>query len=746
MTRLPSDPFLPPMVHTTISDEPTHVLPSIVLKYWGYGTLRPLQAEAMACVMEGRDSLVVLPTGGGKSLCFQAPAVATSGTAVVISPLLSLMKDQTDALGQCGVSAACLNSMQSSRERSDVMRAVKADQIKLLYVAPERLASDQFMDFLREIRPAFFAVDEAHCISSWGHEFRADYRKLAILRRMFPEAGIHGYTATATQRVRDDIVQQLGLRNPTVLVGSFDRPNLTYRVERKAKKWQQICTVIERHKRESGIIYCISRKNVDNLCGSLREAGYRALPYHAGMQDADRKRNQEAFIREKADIIVATVAFGMGIDKSNVRYVLHAGSPCAIESYQQEAGRAGRDGLPSECVLLWGPGDFILWRKIKEDLEPEAHRTAMEKLSQMSRFCESSVCRHRALVKYFGQELDSSNCAACDRCLAEGDQPATDSLAIAQKILSCVVRLRKPPSPDYIVRVLVGDKDDGIIQHGHDKLTTFGIMANEDRRDVRIWIEQLQAQNYLESTDGSEVLGVTEAGWTVIRGQETPRLARTCQSNTTSRRGQALLPTDQELFEELRTLRRMLADERNVAAFVVFSDATLTEMAIRRPGSMQAFVQVSGVGQTKCLAYGRPFVECIRAWCHERKLPTDVNTGVAERSAEVVIPPEPISNDTVRQAFALFAKGISINDAVCSLKRARSTVSGYLAEFIMREKIISPDAWIDFVTIAKIHESANRLGIDRLKPIYDDLGGTVDYESIRICVACLHNSSAVPTA
>jgi len=422
-------------------------LQGLLKKHWGYDTFRPLQEEAMAAVMAHRDSVVVLPTGGGKSLCFQIPAMALPGLAVVVSPLISLMKDQVDALTGCGVPAAFINSTQSTAERRATLDRLRKGELKLLYVAPERLTADGFLDFLKESAVSFFAVDEAHCISMWGHDFRKDYRELKILKTAFPNLAVHGYTATATEQVRSDIARQLTLRDPAVLVGAFDRPNLIYRVDRRTRGgWDQIRALVDRHRSESGIIYCISRNKVDDLSAALVQSGYRALPYHAGMEDADRKKNQEAFLHEKVEIIVATVAFGMGIDKSNVRYVLHAGVPKSIEHYQQESGRAGRDGLEAECVLLFSLGDLSVWRRLLKDMPAEAHATAMKKLAQIGDYCTDVTCRHKALVNYFGQEFSKSSCGACDVCLDETDSlpdsvpdSLSDSLVTAQKILSCVV-------------------------------------------------------------------------------------------------------------------------------------------------------------------------------------------------------------------------------------------------------------------------------------------------------------------
>jgi RecQ family ATP-dependent DNA helicase len=388
-------------------------------RYWGYDALRPLQAEAMTRVLSGRDSLVVLPTGGGKSLCFQLPAVCQEGMALVVSPLISLMKDQVDSLRACGVPAAFINSSLSTEERRRVAEQVERRELKLLYVAPERLLNGRTLDFLQTAGISLIAIDEAHCISSWGHDFRPEYRGLSVLKERFPDLGVHAYTATATPRVRQDIARQLSLVDPVHLVGNFDRPNLTYRVYAAQQRFGPVCQVLTRHRDESGIVYCISRKEVEQMAGGLRELGIRAAPYHAGLPDAERKRNQDAFLRGEVSVIVATVAFGMGIDKPNVRFVIHARMPKSLEHYQQESGRAGRDGLDSECVLFFSRGDFFTWRKMLESDSREALHTAMQSLQSMLNFCEKATCRHAGLLRYFGQKPDRTNCGACDVCLGE---------------------------------------------------------------------------------------------------------------------------------------------------------------------------------------------------------------------------------------------------------------------------------------------------------------------------------------
>jgi len=418
-------------------------------RVWGFSGFRPLQREAMHAILESRDSVVVLPTGGGKSLCFQAPAVVEDpaerrGLALVISPLISLMKDQVDGLRVDGVAASYLNSSLQPHERDEVLASVREDRCRLLYVSPERIAGEGSQSLRRMLQQAnlrFIAIDEAHCISQWGHDFRPEYRQLGRLREDFPGVSFHAFTATATERVRADIVNELKLERPLVLVGSFDRPNLVYRVLRRGNLHKQLLDILARHDDEAGIVYCSSRREVEALAEWLQGEGRRAVPYHAGLADATRSRHQEMFLDERVDIVVATVAFGMGIDRSNVRFVVHAGAPRSPEHYQQESGRAGRDGLPAECVLVYSGGDFVRWRQMLET-NGEWSESARTLLRDMERYAAGTRCRHRALVEYFGQAYDGAGCGACDWCLKELDAVA-DSVTIARKILSCVARVKQ---------------------------------------------------------------------------------------------------------------------------------------------------------------------------------------------------------------------------------------------------------------------------------------------------------------
>ncbi|MEE3285149.1 MAG: ATP-dependent DNA helicase RecQ, partial [Planctomycetota bacterium] len=483
-------------------------LRDVLKTHWGYDGFLPLQQEAMQCVLEDRDSVVVLPTGGGKSLCFQAPAVVRSGVGLVVSPLISLMKDQVDGLNAAGVPAACLNSSMEPDARRRVFEDLEVGNLKLLYIAPERLVQPGMLDTLAASNVSLVAIDEAHCISQWGHDFRPEYRQLKLLKERLPGIAIHAYTATATTQVREDMIEELELSGPEVLVGSFDRPNLSYKIMLRDGGTDQMATIMDRHRDESGIIYCISRRDVEKTSEQLNQRGYQTRPYHAGMSDEERRDNQDAFIGERVDTIVATVAFGMGIDKSNVRYVIHAAMPKSLEGYQQETGRAGRDGLEAECCLLYTGGDYGRWRAILDGSDSEPTEGAWQSLQAMQDFAGSVVCRHAALVEYFGQSLDSDNCGACDVCLGELDQ-VEDPLVIGQKILSSVIRQEQRFGADYTVKVLRGSSEQRILDNRHDQLSTYGLLADEDVRAVRGWVEQLVAQGFLAKVGEYNVLVVT---------------------------------------------------------------------------------------------------------------------------------------------------------------------------------------------------------------------------------------------
>ncbi|MCH2113579.1 MAG: DNA helicase RecQ [Pirellulales bacterium] len=600
----------------------------LVQRDWGFGAFRPLQEEAIECILAGRDSVVVLPTGGGKSLCFQAPACALDGLAVVVSPLISLMKDQVDALRAVGVAAAVYNSSLMRSERDAVVEAIRSDSLKLLYLAPESLLNENMMALLASVPLSLFAIDEAHCISSWGHDFRPEYRGLRQLKDRYAGIALHAYTATATGEVRRDIAEQLGLEDPVVLVGSFDRPNLRYRVERRSAGMEQIVEVADKHRAESGIVYCISRKEVEQTSAALNALGYNTAPYHAGLSGLERREHQEAFLQERIDIIVATVAFGMGIDKSNVRFVIHTGMPKSLEAYQQESGRAGRDGLEADCCLFFSSRDFHTWKRLMADSE-EASQGAMESLHAIDQFCKSVSCRHRALVEHFGQSLERDNCGACDICLGQVEQ-VEEPLIIAQKILSCVARLQQQFGADYTAQVLVGSREKRILARGHDQISTHGILSEYAKTTIRDWIEQLVGQGCAVKTTEYNLVQLTEQGWQVLRGEHTPVLLKAVPKKLARLRRPGKVGSwdgvDRELFESLRSFRSQLAAEQGVPAYIVFGDASLRDMARRRPTSPESFLEVHGVGHKKLADYGEQFLAHIM----ERHNATDATTMGAE--------------------------------------------------------------------------------------------------------------------
>jgi ATP-dependent DNA helicase RecQ len=591
---------------------PDGAIEAALRKYWGYEQFLSLQREAIDCVVAGRDSVVVLPTGGGKSLCYQVPAVLMPGLAVIVSPLISLMKDQVDGLAECGIPAARLDGSLSYEERADVVSRMRRQALKLLYVAPERLVTDDFAELLRQIRISFVAIDEAHCISIWGHDFRPEYRQLGRLKEFLPDTAVHAYTATATERVRQDIAEQLRLERASVIVGSFDRPNLVYQTQRRHNFREQVGAVIDRHRNESGIIYCIRRADVDELCADLVVRGYSVTPYHAGMSNDDRKRSQDDFFEERANIMVATVAFGMGIDKSNVRYVIHAGMPKSLEHYQQESGRAGRDGLEAECCIFYSGADYATWQTVMRDMEPVPKAAALEMLNLMYGYCTGITCRHRVILAHFGQNLKAPNCRACDVCLGNLDC-IDDPLPTAQGILSCVSGLGERFGGDYTSLVLAGSREERILANRHDKLSTHGFLSSFSRRVVRDWVEQLVAQGYIDKIGEYNVLRVTESGRQVLKGKETPKLLKPAEKSARKARAAVVgwQGVDEGLFEELRKLRRRLAEEKHVPAFVVFSDAALRDMARQKPTTTEGFLEVNGVGEKKCEQYAQVFLHVI---------------------------------------------------------------------------------------------------------------------------------------
>ncbi len=596
-------------------DDALHILRSI----FGYDQFRLHQADVIATVLDGRDALVLMPTGGGKSLCYQIPAIARPGTGVVISPLIALMQDQVVTLNQAGVPAAFLNSAQSPEQQREVERQFLRGDLDLLYVAPERLVQGRTLDLFARARVALFAIDEAHCVSQWGHDFRPEYMALTVLRERFPGVPRIAVTATADERTRREIVARLKLEDARVFISSFDRPNIRYHITQGGNARERLLRFLrEDHPGDAGIVYCLSRKRVDETAAWLVAQGLTALPYHAGLTAEVRSANQERFLNEEGVIMVATIAFGMGIDKPNVRFVAHLNLPKSIEAYYQETGRAGRDGLPADAWMSYGLQDVITLRQMLEQSQAEDTHKRVErhKLDAMLAFCELTTCRRQALLAYFGETLPKP-CGNCDSCL---EPPETwDATVAAQKALSCVHRTGQRFGVNYLIDVLLGKEDERMKRFGHDGATTFGIGTELGSNEWRGVYRQLIARGLLAvDLDGHGGLRLTDASRAVLRGDERLSLRRDAikpKSAKTKRGARAPFTSDADLrlWDALRARRLELAKQKGVPPYVIFHDATLAEMVAQRPRTLDALAHVSGVGERKLAAYGADFVAVLRA-------------------------------------------------------------------------------------------------------------------------------------
>ena len=586
---------------------------------FGFEGFRPNQEAIVTRILAKRDVFAVMPTGGGKSLCYQLPATMLPGTTVVISPLISLMKDQVDGALENGISAAFLNSSLTPDEKTRVYRALREDRLDLLYIAPERFAIQGFVDTLKGIRISLFAVDEAHCISEWGHDFRPDYLSLSGVTRTFTDVPVAAFTATATMKVQEDIINRLELRSPYKVRASFNRPNLIYQIHRKEKVERQIIRYLEERPRDPGIIYRTTRESVVNLAETLVDQGFHALPYHAGMEADERKRNQEAFNRDEAAIIVATIAFGMGIDKSNVRFVIHADLPKNIESYYQETGRAGRDGEPADCLLFFGRGDYPKIRYFIDKVEDDTERAvALEKLNQMVGYASHHVCRRRQLLGYFQESYPEDNCGTCDVCLHRTE--TVDLTTDAQILMSAMARTDQRFGIRHIIEVVTGADTKRIRQMGHDRIKTYGAGSHKDRRHWHLLVDELLAQKLIEQ-EGSRypVIKLTEQGLQVLTGKQGVHGIKREERPPPEERAPApRLSTetgtyDPLLFERLRGLRKNLAKKQGIPPYIIFSDRSLREMAGRFPTTPEAMRRIHGVGDRKLDRYGDLFTGEIEA-------------------------------------------------------------------------------------------------------------------------------------
>jgi len=588
-------------------------------KVFGFHEFRPNQESVVRSLLEKRDVLAIMPTGGGKSLCYQLPAVLLPGTCMVISPLIALMKDQVDGARSNGIRAAFLNSSQSAEERDEVMRDLLAGALDLLYVAPERFILSHFRETLNRVQLSMAVIDEAHCISEWGHDFRPDYLSLSDLVTLFPDTPVAAFTATATHRVQQEILDKLALRNPLIVRASFDRPNLRYDVRFKENVEAQLVSLLNSNPGKAGIIYRTSRKSVNDTAAMLQAKGFRVLPYHAGLSEIERKKNQEAFIRDEVEVIVATIAFGMGIDKSNIRFVIHADLPKSIENYYQETGRAGRDGEPAKCTLLFSQGDIPKMRFFIDAMTDEGERErALAALSRITAFASTSVCRRRTLLDYFGERYAHDNCGSCDICL--GTREVVDVTLEAQMVLSAIVRTEERFGATHIVDILTGSQNKKILDFGHDRLKTYGVGKLHDKKYWRRLIDELLAQKVIQKSEGLyPTLFLLPKASRVLRREERIDIVLMLEKKKEQplpAAGEELYGT--ELFELLRMLRKQIADEQGIPPYVVFSDRTLHNMVAILPRTAEVMLTVSGVGEVKLQRYGQQFLRLIDRYWSDR--------------------------------------------------------------------------------------------------------------------------------
>ncbi len=583
----------------------------ILKRYFGYSSFRPGQEAIIDQILSKKDVLVLMPTGGGKSLCYQVPAIIFKGITIVVSPLISLMKDQVDALIANGIPAAYLNSSLSDGERADVARRMKKGEIKIIYVAPERLMTGTFLQFLKTLEISFFAIDESHCISMWGHDFRPEYLQLSAIKDHFPRVPVAALTASADVVTRKDIIEKLKIKEARQFISSFNRPNIHYFIEQKRDPYTLLSDYIKRRRDDSGIVYALSRRSVEELAEKLRSDGFSALPYHAGMDKTARNNYQEQFIRDEVKIIVATIAFGMGIDKSNVRYVIHYDIPKNIESYYQETGRAGRDGLRSEAILYYSVGDvFKLKRLVEVEENPEQTRIMINKLNKIVEFCESRTCRRRYLLNYFGEDFPEY-CGSCDVCLSSYER--IDGTAIAQKALSAVAQVGERFGIGYVVEILRGSRGERI-SAAHKGLKVYGASSEASSEEWRGYFRELIRQGYLRHEgDKYPVLKLTNKGKNVLDGKEGVTLIRPVERRQASKTAEDSY--ERELFEELRKTRAGLAREANMPAYIILSDTTLIEMAKYLPQNMDEIRYISGFGDVKTERYGDIFLKVVQDYC-----------------------------------------------------------------------------------------------------------------------------------
>jgi len=716
-------------------DMPVQKSPHDILRtVFGYDQFKPSQREVIENVLQKRDTLAIMPTGGGKSLCYQIPALIFPGLTVVVSPLIALMKDQVEQLHELGVPALFLNSSLSTEEYQSNMERVRSGEIKLLYVAPETLLTTRLFNLIASLPLECLTIDEAHCISEWGHDFRPEYRQLVQVRERFPGAVCLALTATATSRVREDIKAQLAFQSSNEFVVSFNRENLFIEVQAKRDSAGQTLDFLKKFPQQSGIIYCFSRKQVDDLTDFLVRKGFSALPYHAGLEDDIRKRNQERFIRDDVQVIVATIAFGMGINKPDVRFILHYDMPKSIEGYYQEIGRAGRDGLPAHCLMLYSQSDIAKLRHFMDQKDEHEKQVAYQHLNALVRYAEGGGCRRVPLLGYFGEKFSPEACGSmCDHC-ASGSEPVDITIPV-QKFLSCVKRTGGRFAAAHITQVLLGVENEKVLKYGHQNLSTYGIGKELSRSQ---WIDiarQLVEKGLLERSDDLyQVLTITTRGDEVLRNREPVEgVLVEKQEEKPKMRRTGEMDYDAVLFDLLRKKRKELANDANLPPYVIFSDRTLVEMAAYYPMTPDAMKKIYGVGQVKYQHYGEIFIEVIRAYCEPLNLKEKARQARGEESSEETV--TKLRHIVVGEAYN---SGQSIDELAAQFQVQRGTILDHLGRYAQEgNRLRRGEDFLSLVSLPlqqqlMVLKGFEELGVQALKPIFERMGGTVSYEDLRI--------------
>ncbi|MEN8264633.1 MAG: DNA helicase RecQ [Nitrospirota bacterium] len=710
-------------------------------KVFGFEAFRPNQESIIKNILEKKDVFAVMPTGGGKSLCYQLPAKMSKGTTVVISPLISLMKDQVDAALENGISAAFINSSLSNGEASAVYRDLKNHSLELLYIAPERFAMSGFLETLRGVPISLFAVDEAHCISEWGHDFRPDYLSLSEITKTFPKVPVAAFTATATRKVQEDIINKLGLRSAFTVRASFNRPNLFYKVKAKRGLKAQLLEFLSKHKDEPGIIYRTTRDSVTALADELTHKGIKALPYHAGLPQEERKRNQEAFNKDEVSVIVATIAFGMGIDKSNVRFVIHADLPKNIEGYYQETGRAGRDGEPAECILFFGREDIPRIRYFIDQIPDDKEKAvAMDKLHRTVRYASHNVCRRRQLLEYFGEEYGDESCDTCDICT--GNVEKVDVTVDAQILMSAVSRTGQRFGIRHVIDIVTGADTKRIRELKHNEIKTYGAGSHKDKRHWGFIVDELLAQEAMfQDGDRYPVLKLSEKGKGILFGTDTISGLKREEPEKKQKigKGSEFDPYDEPLFVKLRAVRKKLADEQKVPPYIIFSDRTLHDMCRHFPADLEHMAGISGVGDTKLERYGDEFVKVIKEYLDENP-----DISIPEKPA-VSQPVERTrkrkKGESFEKTYELFLKGLSLKEITGTRDLSRSTITGHIEQLIMDGREIDMDRLVTPERREKISNLFLTLQSWQLNPVIEHFKGSVSYSEAKFVRAYMRRKS-----